>query len=307
MDVDSLTAFALSWQSVDGEVTVLMNDSKSRRRWCFPGFDRQLGEFPLIMGILNATPDSFSDGGRYLAIDQAVEHGRKLAEDGADILDIGGESTRPGSEPVPLDEELRRVIPVIERLAPLLNIPISVDTSKAEVARQALLAGARIVNDISGLQFDSEMIRVCVENPCGVICMHIQGTPQTMQIDPRYQNVVEEIFTYFSRRLQELSDAGLPPERVVIDPGVGFGKTAQHNIEIMTSLSRFQQSGRPVLIGHSRKRFLQKVLNRPLNEALYGTIGVSLGLAAQNVDLLRVHDVAANRDALLGWQALRQG
>lgn len=281
-----------------------MSSSNDRRRWAFPGFDRELGDFPLIMGILNATPDSFSDGGRYLEIDRAVEHGLKLVADGADLLDIGGESTRPGSTPVTEEEELRRVIPVIERLAAQVSVPISIDTSKSEVARQALRAGASIVNDISGLQFDPRMIQVCADHPCGVICMHIQGTPQTMQNDPQYENVVKEILKYFDERLTSLTGSGIPLERIVIDPGVGFGKTAQHNLEIMTSLEVFQRLGRPVLIGHSRKRFLQKLLQRPLDEALFGTIGVSIGLASQNVDLLRVHDVAPNRDALLAWRAI---
>lgn len=260
---------------------------------------------PLLMGILNATPDSFSDGGKYRTIDLAVEHGLRLVEEGADIVDIGGESTRPGAEPVTLDEELQRVIPVIERLAGRLTVPISVDTSKAEVALRAIQSGAKIVNDISGLRFDPRMIDVCVENPCGVVCMHMQGTPQTMQIDPHYMSVVEDLFTDFSVRLDLLEAAGLPRERIVIDPGVGFGKTAQHNLEILSNISRFQQLGRPVLIGHSRKRFLQKVLQRNLDERLFGTIGVSIALAEQGVDLLRVHDVGANRDAILAWHATR--
>ena len=257
------------------------------------------------MGILNATPDSFSDGGKFTTVDLAVEHGLRLVSEGADILDIGGESTRPGAEPVSLDEELRRVIPVVERLAAQVTVPISVDTTKAEVARRAIQSGATIVNDISGLRFDPGMVNVCVENPCGVICMHIQGTPQTMQLDPHYDDVVEEICTDFALRLQSLEAAGLPRERIVIDPGVGFGKTAQHNLEILSKIARFQQLGRPVLIGHSRKRFLQKVLQRNLDERLFGTIGVSLALAEQGIDLLRVHDVGANRDAILAWHATR--
>lgn len=279
--------------------------ANNRRRWTFSGFSRELGDMPLLMGILNATPDSFSDGGKYRTIDLAVEHGLRLVEEGADIVDIGGESTRPGAEPVTLDEELQRVIPVIERLAGRLTVPISVDTSKAEVALRAIQSGAKIVNDISGLRFDPRMIDVCVENPCGVVCMHMQGTPQTMQIDPHYMSVVEDLFTDFSVRLDLLEAAGLPRERIVIDPGVGFGKTAQHNLEILSNISRFQQLGRPVLIGHSRKRFLQKVLQRNLDERLFGTIGVSIALAEQGVDLLRVHDVGANRDAILAWHATR--
>lgn len=255
------------------------------------------------MGILNTTPDSFSDGGKFLAVEVAVERALALAAEGADIIDIGGESTRPGAEPVPLDEELRRVIPVIERLANSISIPISIDTSKAEVARHALAAGAKIVNDISGLQSDPDMLEVCLKYPCGVITMHMQGTPQSMQDDPRYDNVVEDLFCHFTRHLADLERRGLPLERVAIDPGIGFGKTAQHNLDILSNIARFQQLDRPVMIGHSRKRFLQKVLGRPLDERLFGTIGVSVALAQQQVDLLRVHDVAANRDAIAAWRA----
>ncbi len=280
-----------------------MKNFENRHRWIFSSFDRELGERPMIMGILNSTPDSFSDGGKYQAVDLAVEHGLRLAAEGADILDIGGESTRPGAQPVSLEEELRRVIPVIERLKGLTQIPISIDTSKSEVARQALKSGALIVNDISGLRFDPQMIEVCCESSCGVICMHIQGTPQTMQTAPQYHNVVDDLCEDFKARLQFLERAGLPRERIVIDPGIGFGKTADHNLEILTNISRFRELGRPVLIGHSRKRFLQKVLGQTLDERLFGTVGVSISLAQQNIDILRVHDVAANRDAITAWRA----
>ncbi|HEY0985259.1 dihydropteroate synthase [Schlesneria sp.] len=281
----------------------MLTQNAPYRRWTFPGFDRQLGDRPLIMGILNTTPDSFSDGGRFLPVEAAVEQALRLVSEGADILDIGGESTRPNADPVPLEEELRRVVPVIERLRDAIEIPISIDTYKAEVARQALLAGASIVNDISGLRFDAQMLDVCLRHPCGVICMHIQGTPRTMQISPRYENVVEDLCKDFAQRLEELERAGLARERIVIDPGVGFGKTAQHNLEILSNIGRFRQLGRPVLIGHSRKGFLQKILQQKIDERLFGTIGVSIGLAQQHVDLLRVHDVAANRDAIMAWRA----
>ena len=274
-----------------------------RRDWVFPGFHWQSGGQPKIMGIVNVTPDSFSDGGKYLNVDVAVEQALSLVAEGADILDIGGESTRPGATPVSLDEELRRTIPVIERLASKTTVPLSIDTYKAEVARQALRAGARIVNDISGLSFDTQMLEVCLKQACGVICMHIRGTPQTMQTEPRYENVVEELFQHFSSRLMELERAGLPRERIVIDPGIGFGKTAEHNVAILSNIARLQQLDRPVLIGHSRKRFLQKVLGKPLDERSFGTVGVSIALAQQGVDILRVHDVAANKDAIAAWKA----
>lgn len=273
------------------------------RTWSFPGFHKELGDFPLIMGILNVTPDSFSDGGKYLVSDLAVEQAAKLISEGADILDIGGESTRPGADPLSEAEEIQRVIPVIERLAVSTSIPISIDTYKPEVARLALNAGARIVNDISGVQVGSKMLEVCLEHACGVISMHMQGTPKTMQADPRYSNVVEDLCRHFANWLEAVEQAGLIRERLVIDPGIGFGKTPQHNLEILTNISRFRSLGRPVLIGHSRKRFIQKVLGKSKDECHAGTIGVSIGLASQSVDILRVHDVAVNRDALIAWRA----
>ena len=280
-----------------------MSHKSLHRRWTFGGMDHDLGNHPLIMGILNTTPDSFSDGGKFQQVDVAVEHALRLVSEGADLLDIGGESTRPGADPVSLQEELQRVIPLIERLQGLVKIPISIDTYKSEVARQALAAGASIVNDISGLRFDSRMIEVCRESLCGIICMHIQGTPQTMQASPQYHNVVEDLCDDFAQRLEFLEREGLARERIVIDPGVGFGKTAHHNLEILSNIGRFRQLGRPVMIGHSRKRFLQKILQQSIDERLFGTIGVSIGLAQQHVDILRVHDVAANRDALTAWRA----
>ena len=258
------------------------------------------------MGILNITPDSFSDGGRFIALDSAVEQALQLIADGAAALDIGGESTRPGAEPVPLQEELRRVIPVIERLASKIDVPISIDTTKAEVARQAVAAGAEIVNDISGLRFDPAMVDVCRETGAGVICMHIQGTPQTMQRNPTYENVVGEIAAYFQERLAFLEDRGVPRERVLLDPGVGFGKTAEHNLRILSHIAAFHELGRPLLIGHSRKRFLKKLLGREVDERLAGGIGVSIALAGQGVEMLRVHDVAAHRDALTAWETIER-
>lgn len=257
-----------------------------------------------LMGIVNVTPDSFSDGGQFNSVTAAVEHALRLVEEGADILDIGGESTRPGATPVSLDEELYRVVPVVRELARQTRTPISIDTSKAEVARQCLAAGAVIVNDISGLSFDAEMPHVCAESDCGVIVMHIQGTPQTMQADPRYDDVVTNLYQYFSRRLHDLETAGIARERIVLDPGIGFGKTAVHNLELLSHIATFHMLGRPVLIGHSRKRFLKKVLGRDVEERNAGTLGVSIALAAQGTDILRVHDVRATRDALLAWKTV---
>ncbi len=264
----------------------------------------QLGGFPLIMGIVNVTPDSFSDGGNFLERNAAVDHALQLVEDGADILDIGGESTRPGAEPVSLEEELRRVVNVVEQVRNETDLLISIDTTKAEVARQALAAGADIVNDISGLTFEPEIVDVCAKSDCGVICMHILGTPQTMQADPHYDDVVSEVSSFLSDRLDALEQAGIARDRVVTDPGIGFGKTARHNVDLLSNINALRALDRPVLIGHSRKRFLAKVLGRPVEERTFGTIGVAIAVAAQGGDMIRVHDVREIRDALLAWHAV---
>jgi dihydropteroate synthase len=199
------------------------------------------------------------------------------------------------------------VLPVIERLARETTVPISIDTTKSAVARQAIGAGASIVNDISGLRFDPKMCAVCAQSDVGVICMHIQGTPRTMQQKPQYENVVREITDYFRERLECLERDGIPRERIVLDPGIGFGKTAEHNLEILAHIRTFRALDRPVLIGHSRKRFLEKVLGRAVDERTFGTVGVSVALAQQGVDILRVHDVRSVRDALMAWQAVTKG
>ena len=280
------------------------HEQASIRHWTV-GSDRwMLNGHTKLMGIVNVTPDSFSDGGQFDSVLAAVEHALRLADEGADILDIGGESTRPGATPVSLKDELLRVVPVVRELTRRTKTPISIDTCKAEVARQCLDAGAVIVNDISGLTFDADMPSVCRESNCGVIVMHIQGTPQTMQADPHYDNVVIELCQHFARRLKDLEAAGIARERIVLDPGIGFGKTAEHNLELLSHVAELHALGRPVLIGHSRKRFLKKVLGREVEERNAGTLGVSLALAAQGTEILRVHDVRATRDALLAWQTV---
>lgn len=279
----------------------------SVRTWSVGTLRWQLGESPLLMGIVNVTPDSFSDGGQFIDVGRAVEHSLRLVDEGADILDVGGESTRPGATPVSLEEELSRVIPVVRELARQTKTPISIDTYKAEVARRSLAAGAAIINDISGLTFDVEMRRVCRESTCGVIAMHIQGSPQTMQHDPQYCDVVAEVSRYFSLRLADLEAEGIARDRIVIDPGIGFGKSAEHNIELLSNVTELRSLGRPVLVGHSRKRFLKKLLDCDVEERDAGTIGVSLALAAQRTDILRVHDVRATRDALLAWRTILFG
>lgn len=277
---------------------------RSLQTWRIRGGRLTLEHQPWLMGIVNVTPDSFSDGGRFRDADAAVAQALQLANDGADILDVGGESTRPGADPVSLADELQRIIPVIERLAERTQLPISVDTYKAEVARQALRAGAHIVNDISGLQFDAAMVDVCREYSAGIVCMHIQGTPQTMQLNPQYTDVVAEICGFFRARRDALLAVGIDAEQLVWDPGIGFGKTAEHNLEILSHIAEFRQLSRPVLVGHSRKGFLKRVLGRAVDERLFGTLGVSIALAAQGADILRVHDVAATRDALTAWQTV---
>ncbi len=276
------------------------------RHWQFGKRDYQLGQHPLVMGIVNVTPDSFSDGGQFLQTQSAVAHALQLFEEGADFLDIGGESTRPGADPISIEEELKRVVPVVEALSGKVSIPISIDTTKAEVARACLSAGAEIINDISGLTFDEQMPETCRTTDAGIICMHIQGTPQTMQDKPHYENCVQEIEEWLQARLSKLKEQGIDPTRLVLDPGIGFGKTAEHNLEILSSIPQLRKSGRPVLIGHSRKRFLKKVLNRAMEERLAGTIGVSIALAEQQTDIIRVHDVAAINDALLAWKTVRE-
>lgn len=283
-----------------------MSTSPQRIPWQIGRRQITLAGQPLIMGIVNLTPDSFSDGGQWCDISAAVDHAVQLEADGAHFLDLGGESTRPGATPVTVDEELRRVIPVLTALAGRVQIPLSIDTTKSQVAREALAAGAAIINDISGLRYDDAMADVCCEFQAGVICMHMQGTPQTMQQAPHYTDVVSEICDFFRSRQQELTQRGIHANQLVWDPGVGFGKTAEHNITILSSIARFRQLGRPILIGHSRKRFLQRVIGRPVDERQYGTLGVSLGVASQGADIIRVHDVAAHRDALVAYQAVTQ-
>lgn len=274
------------------------------RKWKVAGAEIEFGDLPLMMGIINVTPDSFSDGGKFIASEAALEQAKKLVDEGADLLDIGGESTRPGSEQVVLEEELRRTVPAIEKIAAKLDVPISIDTTKAEVARQALRAGACIVNDISGLTFDAEMRTVCAESGAGVVCMHIQGTPQTMQDNPTYEDVVHDIRVWLRERVAALTAVGISEEQIVLDPGIGFGKTAEHNLEILSHVKELQAIGFPLLVGHSRKRFLGAILDRPLDERTFGTVGVSVALAAQGAEIIRVHDVAASRDAIVAYRAV---
>jgi dihydropteroate synthase len=262
---------------------------------------------PLVMGIVNVTPDSFSDGGRYLETAAAVAHALRLAADGADLLDIGGESTRPGATPVPLDEELRRVLLVVKALARRTELPISVDTSKAEVARRALSAGAAIVNDVTALQGDPDMPAVVRDAGAGAILMHMRGTPATMQDAPEYpEGVIPALLRFFESRLHALPGRGIAAEQVVLDPGVGFGKTGSHNWAIVARLAELGRFGRPVCLGVSRKGFIGRVTGRPAGEQLAGSLAVACAaLAAGAAQVLRVHDAAVTRDAVRVFERLK--
>jgi dihydropteroate synthase len=250
------------------------------------------------MGILNLTPDSFSDGGRFYAVQSAVDQAKRLEDQGADILDIGGESTRPYSEIVSQADELARVVPVLERLQGRIGIPISIDTTKAIVAAAAIELGAEIINDVSGLELDSEMIEVARSRQVGVCAMHMQGTPQTMQDDPVYSDVVADVLGYLRSRDRWLVEQGIAPEKICLDPGIGFGKTHAHNLEMLQKANAFHATGRPILVGHSRKGFIAKVLGNKDLDRCFGTVGVSLALALHRIQILRVHDVLANKQAL---------
>lgn len=253
---------------------------------------------PHVMGILNVTPDSFSDAGKHQAIVDAVDAALRMEDDGAAIVDIGGESTRPYSEPVSEEEELRRVTPVFQQLQGRLGIPISIDTSKAVVAQAAMELGAEIINDVTGLEGDAAMGAVAATTQPGVCVMHMQGTPQTMQDRPQYQNVVEEIFAYLQQRADACRSLGIAAERICLDPGIGFGKTHQHNIELLQGVRRFLDLPYPILIGHSRKGFIAHVLGDRSTDRDAGTLGVSLAMAAAGIRLLRVHNVRDTVHAL---------
>jgi len=258
------------------------------------------------MGILNVTPDSFSDGGRYLDPDAAVARAKEMAAEGADIIDIGGESTRPGAEPVGADEELRRVLPVIERLGGDCP-PVSIDTSKAAVARAALAAGASIVNDVTALRGDREMAAVVAESGAGLVLMHMRGEPRTMQKNPRYDDVVGEIGAFFEERLDFARRAGIAPEQIVLDPGIGFGKTLSHNLEILRRLGEFLRLGRPVLVGPSRKSFIGHILGTPVEQRLEGTAAAVAAAVLGRASVVRVHDVKEMRRVALVAEAIREG
>jgi dihydropteroate synthase len=259
---------------------------------------------PLVMGIVNVTPDSFSDGGQFFDPARAIEHGLKLAADGAEILDIGGESTRPGATPVQADEELNRTVPVIRELARQTNVLISIDTMKGVVAQAAIEAGAHIVNDVSALR-DPEMVRVCAKTDVGIVLMHMQGTPQTMQANPSYTNVVSDTVEYLKERIAALGEAGIGAERIAIDPGIGFGKTFSQTMQQLRGLNEYMSLGRPLCLGVSRKGFIGQITGRERSQRMAGTLAVNcFAVASGSAHILRVHDAAEHRDAVKMWEAI---
>lgn len=253
-----------------------------------------LGDRTHVMGVLNVTPDSFSDGGCYFDVQRAVAHTQLMVEEGATLVDIGGESSRPGALPVSADEELARILPVIRAVVDTVDVLISVDTYKAEVARQALEAGAHLVNDITALRADAAMASVVAKLKAGLILMHIKGTPRTMQQAPQYDDVVSEVHASLQERIRVAEEQGVAAERIIIDPGIGFGKTTAHNLELLKRLSEFRSLNKPLLIGTSRKSFIGNVLGLPISERVEGTAATVCWAIAHGADIVRVHDVKAN-------------
>lgn len=264
-------------------------------------------EFPrpaLLMGIVNVTPDSFSDGGQFLAMDKAIQQALSLVDQGADILDIGGESTRPGATPVIEAVELTRVIPVIEQLSRQLDVPISIDTVKPNVARAALKAGASIVNDIAANRSDPTMWQVVADAEAGYICMHMQGTPQTMQAAPEYNDVVAEIGSFFAERLLRLRERNVSADCIALDPGLGFGKSVEHNLQLLANLGRFEPFGRPMVLGASRKSFIGRIDSSDTGERLPGSLACACLALGAGAHIIRAHDVAETRQAMRVAEAI---
>jgi dihydropteroate synthase len=257
-----------------------------------------LGQRPLIMGIVNVTPDSFSDGGRFLDRDKAVERALQLADEGADIIDIGGESSRPGAQRITVEEELSRVIPVIEAVSQKVNIPVSIDTTKAEVAGRALGAGASMVNDISALRFDEKIGSVAAELDAYLVLMHMRGTPESMQQDTNYGDIIGEISAFLISAAEKAAGLGVAQDKIILDPGIGFGKSVDGNLTILKNLHRFLALGYPLLVGVSRKSFIGKILGLETGDRLEGSIAAACYAVLNGADIVRVHDVAATKKAL---------
>ncbi len=280
------------------------SDNSPTQFWSLKSTTIHFAQTPTVMGIVNVTPDSFSDGGKFIETDRAIDHALKLASEGAGILDIGGESTRPYSESVDQKEEFKRVIPVIRGLAQQTDIPISIDTTKAHIARAALDEGAQIINDVTGLEGDPGMIHVALNSGAGVCAMHMQGTPQTMQDNPSYQNVVREIHAYLVKRKIHLLDAGIPVEKICLDPGIGFGKSHRHNLELLNHCEQYLDLDCPILIGHSRKGMIGKILGDPNANRDSATMAITLMLARKKIQIVRVHEVGETVRALKAFAAV---
>ena len=276
--------------------------------WLIHSHSHDLSTRGLIMGIVNVTPDSFSDGGQYFDAERAIEHGLELAAEGAGILDVGGESTRPGAAPVSEEEELRRVVPVIRALRAQTQALISIDTFKATVADQALAAGADIINDVSGLTHDPRMIKVARASTCGLVVMHMKGEPRTMQLNPVYADVVAEVAACFEERVTTLAAAGIDPRRIVLDPGIGFGKNLDHNLALLRSLPQLRVQGRPLVIGVSRKSMIGKVLGTPgMAARTWPTVAITSYAREHGAHIVRVHEVKPNADAMRMTEAILFG
>ncbi|WP_435230192.1 dihydropteroate synthase [Pseudopelagicola sp. nBUS_20] len=282
---------------------ILANMTNPRRKLGLLEMDR-----PQLMGILNVTPDSFSDGGQHFGPTQGLAHARTMIEDGVSLIDVGGESTRPGSFEVPTEVEIARTAPVVAAIASELKVPISIDTRKAAVAEAALNEGAFLVNDVSGLTFDPYLKDLCVEQKVPVCVMHALGDPETMQANPRYQNVLLDVYDFLEAQVKTLSDRGMPKSQILVDPGIGFGKSISHNLTLLARVSLFHSLGCPVLLGASRKKFIGTIGNAPdVANRAPGSVAVALAGIAQGVHVVRVHDVAETRQALRLWQAVITG
>ena len=276
-------------------------------QWKIAGQTIDVSEHALVMGVLNITPDSFSDGGRFFTAEKAIEHGLRMAEEGAQIIDVGGESTRPGAEPVPAEEELRRVIPVIEKLRAKIDTVISVDTSKAHIASEAIEAGASIVNDVTGGRGDKTMMPLVAEKKSGFIIMHMQGNPRMMQANPRYDDVVSEVADFFRQQYTRVLECGIDPMAIAFDPGIGFGKTLEHNLELLAQLERIRVHNRPLIVGVSRKSFLAKLTGlTEMSDRLAPAVALTSLLRTRGAGIFRVHDVKENVSALRVTEALLQ-
>jgi len=260
----------------------------------------------LIAGVLNVTPDSFSDGGQYFSPEKAIDRALEMADQGADLIDIGGESSRPFAESVSVDEELKRVMPVLEVLVRRLRIPIAIDTSKAPVMREAILAGASLVNDITALTVSPESAEIIREHRTGLVLMHMQGTPGTMQQKPQYEDVVREVKCFLSERLAFALGQGISREQIIIDPGIGFGKTLEHNLVLLNKLQEFTELACPILVGVSRKSFINALLNLPVNERLEGSLAAAVMAVCQGASLVRVHDVRETYRAMAVVDAIKR-